>query len=100
VQGHTDNVNLNITFCFTKRKTSNTLSIINHLKAMNPKYRLIYLVLGFAGLIYLIYHVASTISDGDGINPGAILIISIPDLVLFFLAYKTYPIESEVKRSR
>ena len=63
---------------------------------MNPRYRFLYLLFGFAGLLFLIYHAISTFSDG--INPGAILLIAVPDMVFFFLAYKTYPIESEAKR--
>lgn len=63
---------------------------------MNPKYRTIYLTLGFAGLLYLIYHAISTFTDG--INPAAILLIALPDLVFFFLAYKTYPVEGDAKR--
>jgi lipopolysaccharide export LptBFGC system permease protein LptF len=63
---------------------------------MNPRYRFIYLLFGFAGLAFLIYHIVSTFSET--LNPGAILLIAVPDLVFFFLAYKTYPIESEVKR--
>jgi hypothetical protein len=65
---------------------------------MNPKYRSIYLTLGFAGLLYLVYHAISTFADG--INPLSILFIAVPDLVFFFLAYKTYPVENEVKRQR
>ena len=65
---------------------------------MNPKYRSIYLILGFAGLLYLVYHAISTFADG--INPLSILFIAVPDLVFFFLAYKTYPAEEGVKRQR
>jgi len=69
---------------------------------MNPKYRSIYLLLGFAGLGYLIYHIIATFTlfGAYAINPGTVLLIAIPDMVFFFLAYKTYPIEGEVKRSR
>lgn len=69
---------------------------------MNPKYRSIYLLLGFAGFGYLIYHIIATVAlfGPYGLNPGTILLIAIPDMVVFFLAYKTYPVESDVKRSR
>jgi hypothetical protein len=67
---------------------------------MNPKYRSIYLLLGFAGLIYLVYQIIANFAlfGTDGINPVSILLIAIPDMALFFLAYKTYPAESTVKR--
>jgi hypothetical protein len=66
---------------------------------MNPKYRSIYLILGFAGLVYLLYHLIANFAlfGTDGLNPGVILLIALPDLALFFLAYKTYPVESDVK---
>lgn len=69
---------------------------------MNPKYRAVYLLFGFTGLLYLLYHliVNFAIYGIYGLNPGVILLIAIPDLVLFFLAYKTYPSEREVKRIR
>ena len=63
---------------------------------MDPKYRPIYLLLGFTGLIYLICQVLITMSVE--LNLGLILLIAVPDLVFFYLAYKTYPVESEMKR--
>ena len=65
---------------------------------MNTKFRLFYLIAGFTGLAYLAYHAISTYADG--INPASILLIAVPDMVFFFLAYKTYPVENDVKRSR
>ncbi|HEY8780802.1 MAG TPA: hypothetical protein VIM16_04235 [Mucilaginibacter sp.] len=65
---------------------------------MNPRFRPIYLFLGFAGLIYLLYHFIITFEEG--FNPGIILLISVPDLVVFFLAYKTYPVECDGNSSR
>jgi hypothetical protein len=67
---------------------------------MNPKYRSIYLLLGFTGLAYLLFHLIVTFAayGADGLNPGLVLLIAIPDLVVFFLAYKTYPAESRVRR--
>jgi hypothetical protein len=63
---------------------------------MNQKFRYLYLLLGFAGLIYLVYHVISNFNEG--VNPINVLLITIPDMLFFFLAYKTYPIETEPKR--
>jgi len=63
---------------------------------MNSKYRLIYLVLGFAGLFVLIYHLATNLFD----NPGTILMIAIPDMIVFFCAYKTYPAEARMEIER
>ena len=57
---------------------------------MNPKYRVFYLLGGAAGLALLIYQSIITYPD---INPASVLIITIPDMVFFFLAYKTYPAE-------
>ena len=57
---------------------------------MNPKFRYVYLLGGTAGLVLLVYQSITTYPD---INPLHVLLITVPDLVLFFLAYKTYPIE-------
>jgi hypothetical protein len=62
---------------------------------MNPKLRPFYLFAGFLGLGYLIFYIMSTIAD---INPLNTLLISVPDMVFFFLAYKTYPAEAEEPR--
>ncbi len=65
---------------------------------LNPKFRFLYLLLAIAGLAFLVYHIADTFSD---IDPLDILLISLPDLVFFYLAYKTYPDPQPVKqRSR
>jgi len=64
---------------------------------MNPKFRYLYLLGGVAGLALLIYQAITTFPD---INPIHILVITIPDMVFFFLAYKTYPEERSVKRYR
>jgi hypothetical protein len=63
---------------------------------MNPKYRPIYLVLGFAGLFVLIYHLATNLLE----SPGTVLMIAIPDMVVFFCAYKTYPVEPGMELER
>jgi hypothetical protein len=67
---------------------------------MNPKYRSVYLFAGFVVLAYLLFHLISTVAAFgiDGLNPAIVLLIAVPDLVVFFLAYKTYPAEGEVRR--
>ncbi|MGN6394928.1 MAG: hypothetical protein ACTHMI_05170 [Mucilaginibacter sp.] len=66
---------------------------------MNPKYRMLYLLVGFAGLFFLIYDTIITLPE---INPLRALLVALPDLVVFFLAYKTYPADQEtsVKASK
>jgi len=64
---------------------------------MNPKFRSVYLVGGVIGLILLIYEVANTFPD---IDPLHVLVITVPDLVFFFLAYKTYPAAVKVRKYR
>ena len=61
---------------------------------MNPRYRYFYLSVGAVGFIILFYQI---ISDLPQIDPIRVLCISVPDLVFFFLAYKTYPPEADVK---
>lgn len=55
---------------------------------MNTKYAYLYLMIAFAGLLFLGFD--SFISYRD-INPGRVLLIAIPDMIFFYLAYKTYP---------
>ncbi len=62
---------------------------------MNPKYRYLYLSIGAIGFILLFYQI---ISDLPEIDPIRILCISVPDMVFFYLAYKTYPPEPQVRR--
>lgn len=57
---------------------------------MNPKYRSLYLLIGFVGLAFLGYDAFTNYPD---LNPARILLISFPDMVFFYLAYKTYPVE-------
>ena len=71
---------------------------------MNPKYRSLYLLIGFAGFAFLGYDAFIAYPD---INPLRVLLIAFPDMVFFFLAYRTYPVEegagmktSEVKSYR
>ncbi|ASU35574.1 hypothetical protein [Mucilaginibacter xinganensis] len=56
----------------------------------NPKYRSLYLMIAFAGFIFLAYDVLIAFPD---INPLRVLLIAFPDMVFFYLAYKTYPVE-------
>ncbi|MDB4921424.1 hypothetical protein [Mucilaginibacter sp.] len=60
---------------------------------MNPKYRSLYLLIAFAGLMFLAYDAFIAFPD---LNPGRVLLIAFPDMVFFFLAYKTYPIEEGI----
>jgi hypothetical protein len=57
---------------------------------MNPKYRSLYLLIGFAGLAFLCYDAFIAYPD---INPLRVLLVAFPDMVFFFLAYRTYPVE-------
>jgi hypothetical protein len=60
--------------------------LISHI--MDPRYRVIYLVGGFAFLLLLGYEIVSSFPE---INPKDVLKFTVPSLVFFFLAYKTYP---------
>ncbi|MDF2432988.1 MAG: hypothetical protein JWP44_2619 [Mucilaginibacter sp.] len=62
---------------------------------MNPKFRYVYLLGGVLGLALLIYQIVDNFPD---FNPGMVLLITVPDMVFFFLAYKTYPEEEEIKQ--
>ena len=62
---------------------------------MNPKYRYLYLSIGAVGFILLFFQI---ISDLPEIDPIRVLCISVPDMVFFYLAYKTYPSEPQVRR--
>ncbi|WP_259066435.1 hypothetical protein HDF24_21965 [Mucilaginibacter sp. X4EP1] len=55
---------------------------------MDTKLRVLYLVVGTAGLIYLVYFMVTTFPNTD---PAKVLVITIPDMLFFFLAYRTYP---------
>jgi hypothetical protein len=62
---------------------------------MNPKFRFVYLVLGFSGLLFLIYYVMVTFPD---VNPAYVLAITIPDMLFFAFAYKTFPVENDLNQ--
>jgi len=59
--------------------------------------RFLYLIFGIVGLVVLVYRVIDTFPD---INPIDVLVIAVPDMLFFFLAYKTYPAKSTVRRYR
>jgi len=63
---------------------------------MNPKFRFVYLFLGMMGLFLLVYEAIDTYPD---IDPAIILVIAIPDMLFFFLAYKTYPTDEKSEAS-
>jgi hypothetical protein len=65
---------------------------------ISARFRILYIIVGFGGLIFLIYYVALTLPDTD---PLDVLYITVPDILFFFLAYKTYPQpEIEIRRRR
>ena len=64
---------------------------------MNPKLRPLYLIFGLANLVWLFYYGYTAFPDYNPIN---ILVITIPDMLIFYLAYKTYPEESEPRMIR
>lgn len=66
---------------------------------MNPKYRMLYLLVGFAGFFFLIYDTIVTLPE---INPLRALLVALPDMVIFYLAYRTYPVEerADIKTSK
>lgn len=51
---------------------------------------MLYLLIGFAGFFFLIYDTIITLPE---INPVRALLVALPDMVIFYLAYRTYPIE-------
>jgi hypothetical protein len=64
---------------------------------MNIALRFFCLLGGIAGLALLIYYFIDAFPN---INPIYVLVITVPDMLLFFLAYRTYPAETRVKRYR
>jgi len=59
---------------------------------MSTKFRFLYLLLGTIGLVLLAYEIIANFPE---FNPERVLLIALPDMLLFFLAYKTYPEESK-----
>jgi hypothetical protein len=64
---------------------------------MNFILRFVFFLAGIAGLAFLVYRVIDTFPN---VNPVDVLVITIPDMLLFFLAYKTYPADEGVKKYR
>jgi hypothetical protein len=62
---------------------------------MNVKFRYLYLLLGAVGFVMLFYYFFQNLPDISNIDPIRILVIAVPDMLFFFLAYKTYPPEKE-----
>ncbi len=63
--------------------------------AMIVKLRNFLLFFGFTGLAFLIYQVVVAYPN---FNPEDVLLITIPDMLLFLLAYRTYPSEQSQKK--
>ena len=61
---------------------------------MSTKFRVLYLLLGTVGLVFLAYEIIANLPE---FNPDKVLLIALPDLLVFFLAYKTYPEDSKVE---
>ena len=64
---------------------------------MNTKFRSLYLILGFAGLILLVFRAIVSYPD---INPASVLSITLPDMLFFYLAYRTYPAETAPDKAK
>jgi hypothetical protein len=65
---------------------------------MNVKFRYLYLLLGAVGFVMLFYYFFQNLPEISNIDPIHILVIAVPDMLFFFLAYKTYPPEKEPRR--
>lgn len=61
---------------------------------MNPKYRSLYLLIGFAGFLFLGYDAFMAYPE---LSPLRVLLIAFPDMIFFFLAYRTYPADEPVQ---
>jgi hypothetical protein len=62
---------------------------------MNAKFRPLYLLIGFAGLFYLLFQIIANIANLDLV---LILSVAVPDMFFFYLAYLTYPADPEANR--
>jgi hypothetical protein len=56
---------------------------------MNPKFRLVYLFLGFNALIWSVNYILTAFPV---INSATILLIVVPVSIFFLLAYRVWPI--------
>ena len=54
---------------------------------MNPKFRLLYIIIGALLLISLLVEVVMTYPE---VSPKGVLLNAMPALLFFYLAYKTY----------
>ncbi|MEN0055333.1 MAG: hypothetical protein AAGC65_16780 [Mucilaginibacter sp.] len=54
---------------------------------MNPKFRLLYIIIGTLLLISLLVEVFITYPE---VSPKGVLLNALPALLFFYLAYKTY----------
>ena len=64
---------------------------------MNSKFRPLYLLAGFAGLLFLLFRIVADIQNLDLV---LVIAIAVPDMFFFYLAYLTYPPEAETERVR
>ena len=64
---------------------------------MNAKFRPLYLLLGFAGLFFLLFQAIATIQNLDLV---LVIAVAVPDMFFFYLAYLTYPPEPETQKYR
>jgi hypothetical protein len=64
---------------------------------MDTKFRFLYLLVAGAGLVYLFYFVITTFPNVD---LARVLLITIPDMLFFFLAYRTFPETDRVTGKR
>ena len=62
---------------------------------MNTKLRPLYLLIGFTGLLFLIFQFVANFQNLDLV---LIIAIALPDMFFFYLAYLTYPPEAETER--
>lgn len=56
-----------------------------------------YLLIGFAGLFYLLFQIVANIFNLDLV---LVLAVAVPDMFFFYLAYLTYPPEADAERYR
>jgi len=54
---------------------------------MNPKFRILYIIIGALLLVSLIVEVILTYPE---VSPKGVLLNALPALLFFYLAYKTY----------
>jgi hypothetical protein len=88
-------------YIYFSPRTYNSLSLIdlgfNFFCMMSSKLRPLYLLIGFAGLFYLLFQIVANISNLDLV---LVLAVAIPDMFFFYLAYLTYPPETDAESLR